>query len=115
MSIPDNHRMPSVAFFIGRLMRYEPLWVGVNGLCWVLYHSWPLVLGLLAKAFFDSLTGAAGAGLSLPTIVALAVAAGLARATVVLTAVVSGVEMGFRINGLLRRNLLAHILDRPGA
>ncbi len=49
------------------------------------------------------------------TIVALAVAAGLARATVVLTAVVSGVEMSFRVNGLMRRNLLACILDRPGA
>jgi ATP-binding cassette subfamily B protein len=107
--------MPSVAFFIVRLMRYEPLWIGANGLCWVLYHSWPLVLGLLAKAFFDTLTGAAAVGLTLPTIVALAVAAGLARATVVLTAVASGVETSFRVNGLMRRNLLAHILDRPGA
>jgi ATP-binding cassette, subfamily B, bacterial len=115
MSISRDDTMPSVAFFIGRLMRYEPLWIAINGLCWVLFHSWPLVLGLLAKAFFDTLTGAAEVGLTLPTIVALAVAAGLARATVVLTAVASGVETSFRVNGLMRRNLLAHILDRPGA
>jgi ATP-binding cassette subfamily B protein len=115
LSISRDDTLPSVAFFIGRLIRYEPLWIGVNGLCWVLYHSWPLVLGLLAKAFFDTLTGAAEVGLTLPAIVALAVAAGLARATVVLTAVASGVELSFRVNGLMRRNLLAHILDRPGA
>jgi ATP-binding cassette subfamily B protein len=115
MSISRDDTMPSVAFFIGRLMRYEPLWIGINGLCWVLFHSWPLVLGLLAKAFFDTLTNAAEVGLTLPTIVALVVAAGLARATVVLTAVASGVETSFRVNGLMRRNLLAHILNRPGA
>ncbi len=51
MSFSRNDAMPSVACFVVQLMRYEPLWVGVNGLCWVLYHSWPLVLGLLAKAF----------------------------------------------------------------
>jgi ATP-binding cassette subfamily B protein len=115
MSDHSERPVPSVAYFVWRLAAFEPLLVTINGLCWVLYHSWPLVLGLLAKAFFDALTGAAAAGLNLPTIVALVVAAGLARAAVVFVALVSGVPMGFRINGLLQRNLLARILDRPGA
>jgi ATP-binding cassette, subfamily B, bacterial len=115
MTTAHERAMPSTAWFIWRLMIRQPLLMTINGLCWVLYHSWPLVLGLLAKAFFDTVTGAVGAGLNLESIVALAITAGLARAAIVYTALVSGVHLGFRLGGLLRRNLLARILERPGA
>ena len=72
--------MPSTAFFIKRISTYHPLPQVISGLFWVLFHSWPLFPGLLAKAFFDTLEGRAPAGLSLESIVALIVALALARA-----------------------------------
>jgi len=107
--------MPSTAFFIRRISAYHPLPQVVSGLFWVLFHSWPLFPGLLAKAFFDTLEGRAPAGLSVESIVALIVALALARAGFVYGDVWVSTPVGFRIRGLLQRNLLARILERPGA
>lgn len=111
---PDRS-MPSTAYFIWRLIAYQPVLYTINSLFWILFHSWPLVLGLLARAFFDMLEGRAPAGLNLPTIVALVVAAGLVKAGIIFGGAVSGVPLAFRIQGLLQRNLLERILERPGA
>lgn len=107
--------MPSVLFFVWRLIAYAPFWYTVNALCWIVFHSLPLVPGLLARAFFDALEGRTAAGLTLESIVALTVAAGLAKAGSVYVAVLSGNRLGFRKWGLLNRNLLARFLERPGA
>ncbi len=107
--------MPSTAFFIRRISAYHPFPQVVSGLFWVLFHSWPLFPGLLAKAFFDTLEGRAPAGLTLESIVALIVALALARAGFVYGDVWVSTPIGFRIRGLLQRNLLARILQRPGA
>jgi ATP-binding cassette subfamily B protein len=104
-----------VAFYLWRLFTFTPLLSLVSGLCWVFFHSWPILLGLLAKAFFDLLEGDAAAGLNLPSIVALALAAGAARASTVYISAVAGAPLGLKLGGLLRRNLLARILQRPGA
>lgn len=107
--------MPSVALFMQRILAYHPLPQIASGLCWILFHSWPLFPGLLAKAFFDLLEGKAAAGLTLESIVALVAGLALARAGFVYADVQVGMAAGFRIQGLLRRNLLARILERPGA
>jgi ATP-binding cassette subfamily B protein len=87
-----------------------------SGLCWILFHSWPLFPGLLAKAFFDALAGAGQpAGLTPAGVVALMVALALARAGFVYADLRVGALAGFRSRGLLQRNLLARILERPGA
>lgn len=106
---------PRTAFFVRRLIAYQPLWYGANALCWILFHTWPLLLGLLARAFFNTLQHHARAGVGLNAIVALVMAAGLARAGVVLGAAVTGAPYRFRIQGLLQRNLIVNILERPGA
>jgi ATP-binding cassette subfamily B protein len=110
-----NDDMPSTAFFMRRLVAYHPLPQVASGLFWILFHSWPLFPGLLAKAFFDALEGRAPAGLTLPSIVALVVALALARVGFVYGDALVGMSIGFRIQGLLRRNILARILQRPGA
>lgn len=51
--------VPSSAYFMWQLFKYDPLPQIGSGLCWVLFHSWPLFPGLLAKAFFDTLEGRA--------------------------------------------------------
>jgi ATP-binding cassette subfamily B protein len=108
-------RLPPTAAFIWRLSTYHPLPQVASGLCWVAFHSWPLFPGLLARAFFDALTGAAPAGPSPATIVAVMVALALARAGFVYGDLRVGTLVGFRSRGLLQRNLLARILARPGA
>jgi len=107
--------MPSTAFFMRRLLAYHPLPQVVSGLCWILFHSWPLFPGLLAKAFFDTLSGQAQAGLTLQTIVALVVALALARVAFVYIDARVGLAIGFRLRGLLQRNMLARVLQRRGA
>jgi ATP-binding cassette subfamily B protein len=108
-------KLPPTAAFIWRLSTYHPLPQVVSGLCWVAFHSWPLFPGLLARAFFDALTGAAPAGPTPATIVAVMVALALARAGFVFGDLQVGTLAGFRSRGLLQRNLLARILARPGA
>src|SRR5206468_9236715 len=78
-------------------------------------HTWPLIPGVLAKLFFDTLQGHAPAGFDLATVLALVVAAGLARVGIVFVASAGGLPFYFRVNALLQRNLLARLLDRPGA
>ena len=115
MNMPRNENIPSTAFFVVRLIAYRPLQFAVVALCWILFHSWPLLPGLLAKAFFDMLEGHAPAGLTLESIVALVVAAGLARIGIIYGATLSTWPWHFRVQGLFQRNLLARILERPGA
>ncbi|MFZ5828095.1 MAG: ATP-binding cassette domain-containing protein [Bacillota bacterium] len=108
-------RTPSYLWLAGRLIANQPLLYAVNALCWILYHTWPILTGLLAKLFFDLLAGRAPAGLNLATLVALVVAAGLGKAGVIFTAERTGAPYRFRQRALLQRNLLAEILRRPGA
>ncbi len=107
--------LPSVAYFTWRLFAYQPFVSAASGLCWILFHSWPLFSGLLAKAFFDVLEGNAPADLTLGSVVALVVALALVRIGFVYGDVLVGTFAGFSLQGLLQRNLLARILERPGA
>lgn len=105
---------PGTWYFIVRLIAYKPLRYGLVALCWIGFHLWPLIPGLVAKAFFDTLSGST-VGLTLEGIVVVALAAGLARMTAIGCAALVGPPWVIRRSGLLRRNLLARILDRPGA
>jgi ATP-binding cassette subfamily B protein len=98
-----------------RIVAFDPLGYAAVALFWILFHSWPLLPGLLAKAFFDFLEGSAPAGLTLASLVALVIAAGIARAGVVLGATLVGRPYGFKLRGWLRRNIFTRILARPGA
>jgi ATP-binding cassette, subfamily B, bacterial len=114
MSTPPA-RLPSTAYFIRRLLAYHPWPQVASGCCWILFHSWPLFPGLLAKAFFDLLQGRAPASVTLARLVALVVALALARIGFVYADTRVSPFNGMRVGGLLRHNLLTHMLHRPGA
>jgi ATP-binding cassette subfamily B protein len=97
------------------LMRYRPGLYALNCALWTLIHIWPLFPGLLARAFFDALGGAAPAGLNVPTLIALVVGAGLAQVALVGAGGWTDATHRFIMSALLRRNLLARVLERPGA
>lgn len=115
MNMSQEQPIPSSAAFMWRIFRYRPLPQVFSGLCWVFFHTWPLFPGLLAKAFFDLLEGSATAQLNLQSIVVLVLVLALVRIGFVYTELLVGGVTGFRIRLLLQRNLVARILERPGA
>ena len=66
-------QFPSTAKLLWRTHTFNPVAEVLSGLVWVIFHSWPLLPGLLAKAFFDLLQGNLTAPLSLQSIVLLLV------------------------------------------
>jgi ATP-binding cassette subfamily B protein len=107
-------RVP-LAHLIWRLIAYRPALFLAAQLPWLLLHVWDLIPGLLAKAFFDTLSGARPAGLSPAGVASLSLALGLVHAGTVYSIAIAGPLSWFHLLGLLQHNLLTHLLARPGA
>lgn len=97
------------------LIKFRPWHYAANVLAWTLIHLTPLAPGLIVKAFFDHLTGGAQATLGLTTILVLLAVSGLVKILAIFAGMTTDLHHRFRIVSLLRRNLLAHVLARPGA
>ncbi len=98
-----------------RLVCYRPILYTVNGILWALIHVAPLVPGLIAQQFFNALPRAKGLSGELWTFIALLVAAALARSVLIFIGGWIDNLHRFSMSGLLWRNLLERILERPGA
>lgn len=98
-----------------RLIRYAPRPFAVYGFFTFVMVAGEIIPGIIVQGIFNRLTGHEAAGFGIPALVALFVALEVAR-----FAAVFGHEWGyvtFLVTGgaLLRRNILAAILHRPGA
>lgn len=82
---------------------------------WAVIHMSPLVPGLIALAFFDTLTGDADPPGGTAGLIALLVAVGVTQVSLIFAAGYAETVMRFVMASLLRRNLLRHVLKRPGA
>lgn len=98
-----------------RLVRYRPWLYLLNGLLSIL--GWLLFLGpgLLAREFFDILSGNAHLGLSVWAVIALLLLVQVARMAINISNVMVDNYFRATISTLLRKNLFASILQRPGA
>ncbi len=101
--------------FMWELIRYRSGWYTLNTLAWTLIYLMPIIPGLITKAFFDSLTLDSAALVGTWGLIALLIGAALARCGIVFIGFITDVQFRFRMGMLLRRNLLEHILKRPGA
>ncbi len=101
--------------YLWRMIRYRPWLYLINGTLWVLIHIAPLLPGLLIKAFFDALTGAAQIPGGVQAIVVLLVVIGVVRVLLFLGGALADILHRFTMASLLRRNLLTRILEQPGA
>lgn len=101
--------------FMWRLMRYRPWLYLINGALWTLIHLTPMVPGLIARLFFDTLTGAASAGIGLWGIIGLLLGTAVGRIGLLIGGLLADIRHRFTMSALLRRNLLERILQRPGA
>jgi len=108
-------RKISTAYYNWQMMRYAPwpLLLLIAGD--VLFFGLRVVPGLIEKAAFDSLTGAAPVQLSIPALIALYVSVELGRAVAFLGDAWGGWTFRGVVCTLLQRNLFAAALRRPGA
>lgn len=101
--------------YMWRMIRYRPWLYVINALCWFLIHVSPLIPGLIAQQFFNTLPKAGYLNSGLWLLIALLVMTALARTVLILTGGWVDSIHRFSMSGLLRRNLLERILERPGA
>jgi ATP-binding cassette subfamily B protein len=101
--------------YLMKMVRYK-LWLYLlHGVLWGTYTMSALLAGLIARAFFDTLTGQAPMPIGTTGLVMLLVVLAVSRVALWLTAGFVEILMRFTMSGLVRRNLLRHILERPGA
>ena len=102
-------------WYILRLIRFRTLLYLASSLFIIFFYMFPLVPGAIVRVFFDRLSGAAPAGLNLWSLLALLVGVSVARTAATVVGPVVEVLMQQVASALLRRNLLARILQHPGA
>ena len=114
---PPNQDTSAVPWHqLWRLIRYRPGLYLLSGLfVGVLFYLFPLAPGLIVRRALDHLTGAAPAGPGIPTLIALLIGVGIAQALSFFPAIALDMTLQLTAGALLRRNLFAHILTRPGA
>jgi len=106
--------MPTWRFLLA-LLRFRPWLYGLNLLAIIAALLLAMVPGLLAREFFNLLTGAAPASVGLWELVALLVMASLGSFLASYGCGFTNIPFMYEVGGLLRTNLLDHILRRPGA
>ena len=100
---------------IKRLLLYKPGWSAAYLGVWLVIHMMELVPRLTLKAFFDTITGDQPFRFGVAGVIAVALSTRLFHILSIGTGAVVSARQKFTVGSLLRRNLLGHILNRPGA
>lgn len=102
-------------WFVWRLIRYAPGLFLLQSILQIFYLGVRVMPGLIEKAVFDTITGAAPVALGVPALIALYISVGLAQMVASYGETWAGRTFRYRVGALLRRNLLAAHMRRPGA
>lgn len=97
------------------MARYAPWLYLLHTAGWSLMNVLSLAPGLIAKAFFDTLTSKASLSDNIPMLLGLLGILTIGRAALWMGAGYVEITFRFIMSGLVRRNLLRLVLDRPGA
>ena len=101
--------------FLWRMIRYRPWLYLIDCIFWTLIHMSPLIPGLIALRFFNTLSANTHLNATLWGLIALLIMTALARVVVLLGGALADILHRFTMSALLRRNMLERILERPGA
>lgn len=101
--------------YMMEMIRYKPWLYLLHAVLWGVMSLSYLLAGLIARAFFDALTGQARLSGGVSGLIALLVALAVGRVVLWLIAGFVEIILRFTMSGLVRRNLLRHVLERPGA
>jgi ATP-binding cassette, subfamily B, bacterial len=98
-----------------KMARYAPWLYLLHAVGWSVMNLLSLLPGLIARAFFDTLTGKAQLPGGITGLLGLLGLLAVGRAALWLVAGFVEITFRFTMSGLVRRNLLRLVLDRPGA
>ena len=99
-----------------KMIQFRPWFWGVDLVSIAVFRfAWQIAPGLIIQAFLNHLTGSAQVGLNIWAVIVLLVAAYIGRQAGDYGFYYADVPLFSEIAVLLRRNLLKHILRRPGA
>lgn len=101
--------------YMWQLIRYRPWLYMLNAVIWALIHVSPIVPGLIAQQFFNLLPATAHLNDTLWLLIMLLISTALANVVLIFFGGLVDSFHRFNMSGLLRRNLLERILERPGA
>ena len=101
--------------FNRRLIAYAAGPFALHAVLQIFYLGSRVLPGLVEKAVFDQITGAAPVTVSVAALVALYISIGLARMVATYGETWAGWTFRYTVGALLRRNLFAAHLRRPGA
>jgi ATP-binding cassette subfamily B protein len=104
-----------VWWFLLRVVRATALLFAAELVCATAYFGLPLVIGLVTRVFFDTISGHAPAGLNAWTALAVVLVLQLARSGTLAGLEITVINLRYGGSALLRANLLHQLLLRPGA
>jgi ATP-binding cassette subfamily B protein len=100
---------------IWRIIIYTPFLYLADVIAWTLIHTSPLIPGLLAKKFFDMLSGDSNIRSGLWGLLILVAITAFSRAGLIYVGARIDILFRFKESSLIRRNLLEVLMKRPGA
>ena len=106
--------LPTWRYLLG-MARYAPRLYLLHGALWSVMNLSFLLPGLIARTFFDTLTGQAHPPAGTTGLIVLMAVIAVGRAALWLVAGSVEITFRFTMSGMVRRNLLRHVLDQPGA
>ena len=101
--------------FYLRLFKFQPLMYTINLIGIVGAFLLEMAPGLLTREFFNMLSGSTPARFSLITLISLLFAGALGRMFFYVLLPMTNTTFVYTCGALLRKNMLARILQRPGA
>jgi ATP-binding cassette subfamily B protein len=107
--------MVSVWGVVGRLVKFRLWWYVADVLIWTGVFGLPLLTGWVVKVLFDAVSGEAAAGTGHWGLIAVLVMTLLLRALALFAGFYVDFTMTFSLWALLKRNVLRHVLQKPGA
>lgn len=98
-----------------KLIKYKPALYLINGILWTIIHLFPLVPGLIAKEFFDQVSGKGKLNSGIMGIIIVIVFNVIINIVIIKLGARVDIYHRFNMSGLIRRNMLNIFLKQPGA
>lgn len=115
LTSPSTRHPLSLPGYMVRMWRSSPRLCLAHGLLWDVVNLLGLAPGLLVALFLDALIGESDPAIGRPAIIGLMALLGIVIAMLIMMAGYTEIQMRFRMSGLVRFNLLRHLIRRPGA
>lgn len=111
----NKSKSMSALQLVWQIILYRPWLFIFSCIAWILIHASPLIPGLITREFFNTLSGNAKINTGIWGLVALVVIVSLVRSLNIIIGFRLDILFRFSMSGMIRKNLLEHILNLPGA